>query len=163
MRNFAYAQVRRLPSEMLLDAICEVTGTEVKFSSLPMGARAAQVADGPSGNYFLEVFGRPPRDSACTCERRGEPTLAQALHLINGDTITQAIQGADGRLAAAVQSEQPTSDVVRDLYVAALAREPSEGELTKLASYVDSAPDRRAALEDVYWSVLNSKEFVFNH
>jgi len=162
-RNFAYAKVRRLPSEMLLDAVCKVTGSQVKFNSLPLGARAIQVADGPSGNYFLEVFGRPVRDSACACERRSEPTLAQALHLINGDTMTRAIQTPAGRLDAAVTGNVPTEDAVKELYTAALARQPSGEELTQLATYVNGSADRRAALEDVYWSVLNSKEFVFNH
>lgn len=162
-RNFAYATVRRLPSEMLLDAICQVTGSEVKFSSLPLGARAVQVANGPSGNYFLEVFGRPPRETACTCERRNEPTLAQALHLINGDTITRAIREADGRLAKVIENEAPTDQALESLYLAALSRPPSEEERTRLTAYVNEAEDRKAALEDVYWSVLNAKEFVFNH
>ncbi len=162
-RNFAYAKVRRLPSEMLLDAVTQVTGGQVKFASLPLGARAAQVADGPSGNYFLEVFGRPARDTACACERRSEPTLAQALHLINGDTMTRAIQTPAGRMDKALTSEMPIEQVIEDLYTAALSRSPLPEEMTQLASYVNNAPDRRAALEDVYWSVLNSKEFVFNH
>ncbi len=162
-RNFAYAKVRRLPAEMLLDAVCQVTGGTVKFGSLPLGARAIQVADGPSGNYFLEVFGRPVRNSACASERRSEPTLAQALHLINGDTMTRAIQTPAGRLDASVQNNVPTEDAVKELYTAAFSRQPSGEELTQLAAYVNGAADRRAALEDVYWSVLNSKEFVFNH
>jgi hypothetical protein len=162
-RNFAYAKVRRLPSEMLLDAVCQVTGGKVKFSSLPIGARAVQVADGASGNYFLEVFGRPVRDTACACERRSEPTLAQALHLINGDTMTSAIRTPAGRLDAAVQANAPTEAALTELYTAAFARQPSGEEMTQLSAYVNGAPDRKAALEDVYWSVLNSKEFVFNH
>ncbi len=162
-RNFAYAKVRRLPSEMLLDAISQVTGGQVKFASLPLGARAAQVADGPSGNYFLEVFGRPARDTACSCERRDNPTLAQALHLINGDTMTRAIQTPSGRMDKAITAEAPVEQAVEDLYTAALSRSPLPEEMTQLTTYVNNAPDRRAALEDVYWSVLNSKEFVFNH
>jgi hypothetical protein len=135
----------------------------VKFGSLPLGARAIQVADGPSGNYFLEVFGRPMRDTACACERRSEPTLAQALHLINGDTMQAAIKTPAGRLDTAVNTNVPTEDAVKDLYAAAFSRQPTGEELTQLASYVNGAQDKRAALEDVYWSVLNSKEFVFNH
>jgi len=162
-RNFAYAKVRRLPSEMLLDAISQVTGGQVKFASLPLGARALQVADGPSGNYFLEVFGRPARDTACACERRDDPTLAQALHLINGDTVQRAIQTPAGRMDKAITAELPVEAALEELYAAALARSPLPDEMTQLANYVNNAPDRRAALEDVYWSVLNSKEFVFNH
>ena len=162
-RNFAYARVRRLPSEILLDAICQVTESKVKFALLPMGARAVQVANGASGNYFLDVFGRPTRVTACTCERRNEPTLAQALHLINGDTMTNAIASPEGRLAKARAAETNTFEIIGDLYLAAYARNPSEEESARLASFAADAEDRGAALEDIYWSVLNSKEFVFNH
>ena len=124
-QNFAFAQVRRLPSEMLLDAISTVTKSKVKFASLPLGARAVEVAGGSSGNYFLDVFGRPTRDTACTCERRNEPTLAQTLHLINGDTLQSAINAENGRLATQVAEEKPTEAVVEELYLAAYARPPA--------------------------------------
>jgi len=162
-RNFAYAQVRRLSSEVLLDAISAVTDTKVKFASLPLGARAIQVADGASGNYFLEAFGRPTRVTACACERADDPTLAQALHLVNGDTISRGLAAPEGRLRASLAAETPSASVVEELYLAAYARAPREPEFARLVGYVDSAEDRAAALEDVYWSVLNSKEFVFNH
>ena len=161
--NFATASVRRLPAEMLLDAVAQVTTTDVKFRSLPLGARAVQVADGKSGNYFLDVFGRPPRDSACTCERRNEPTLAQTLHLINGDTLTTAIQAGDGRLASRIAEEAPTEAIIDELYLAAYARPPKDEERQRIVDYVAATEDRKVALEDAYWSVLNSKEFIFNH
>ena len=161
--NFATASVRRMPAEMLLDAVAQVTNTDVKFRSLPLGARAVQVADGKSGNYFLDVFGRPPRDSACTCERRNEPTLAQTLHLINGETLTTAIQAGDGRLAKRVAEEAPTEAIVDELYLAAYARPPRDDERQRLVDYVAASEDRKLALEDAYWSILNSKEFIFNH
>ena len=148
---------------MLLDAICEVTDSRVKFASLPLGSRAIEVANGPSGNYFLEIFGRPSRETACTCERRNEPTLAQTLHLINGSTLSNAIRAGEGRLAARVQEEASTEAIVEELYLAAYSRSPSAEETARALAYVDGGEDRRQALEDVYWSVLNSKEFVFNH
>lgn len=160
--NFAFAQVRRLPSEMLLDAISEVTKTKVKFRALPMGARAVQVADGNAGNYFLQVFGRPSRDTACTCERANEPTLAQTLHLINGSTLTDAIGASSGRLASQVGAGAETKAIIDELYMAAYSRAPLENEMQRVSEYVESAEDTRLALEDVYWSVLNSKEFIFN-
>lgn len=163
-RNFASAQVRRLPSETLLDAISQVTGTKVKFASLPLGARATQVADGASGNYFLEVFGRPTRVTACTSERRNDPTLAQALHLINGSTIGGALSSSEGHLAKARAAGSDSATIIEELHLAAYARYPSDEELARLVAYVaESEDDGGAALEDVYWSVLNSKEFVFNH
>jgi hypothetical protein len=162
-RNFSFAQVRRLPSEILLDAVSSVTDTQVKFRQLPMGARAVQVADGNSGNYFLEVFGRPSRDSACTCERRNEPTLAQALHLINGSTFEQAMKSKEGRLAQQLSGETTNEQIIEELYLAAYARFPRSDEQERMIRYVGESEDRQQALEDVYWSVLNSKEFVFNH
>lgn len=163
LRNFASAPVRRLQAETLLDAICQVTGTHVKFNALPLGARAAEIANGPSGNYFLEAFGRPARDTTCTCERRDEPTLAQVLHLINGNTISEAVAAEDGRVAEVIQQELSPEQVVDDLYLAALSRRPTENERADLTAYIDSSADKRRAIEDVYWSVLNSNEFVFNH
>lgn len=163
LRNFAYAQVRRLPSEMLLDAISQVNNTNVKFASLPIGARAAQVANGESGNYFLEVFGRPTRESACTCERRSEPTLAQVLHLINGDTFTNAMAAGNNRLNQQIAAEKTNEQIIEDLYIAAFSRNPLPEEMQTLVAYIAETPDRKVALEDIYWSVLNSKEFVFTH
>jgi Protein of unknown function (DUF1549)/Protein of unknown function (DUF1553) len=162
-RNFAYAQLRRLPSEVMLDAIGKVTDTKVKFASLPLGARAVQVANGDSGNYFLKIFGRPSRETACTCERRNEPTLAQVLHLINGDTLTNAIQSGDSRLAQRISQEMSDEAIVEELFLAAYSRRPRDDESMLLLDYISKNEDRKAALEDVYWSILNSKEFVFSH
>lgn len=162
-RNFAFAQVRRLTAEQMLDAISQVAESEIKFPNLPLGARAAQVANGPSGIYFLEVFGRPSRETVCTCERSNDPTLAQSLHLINGETLHRAIAGDDGRLARLLREETPVPALAENLYLAALSRPPREAELADIAAYVEGAEDLRPALEDVFWAVLNSKEFTFNH
>lgn len=162
-RNFAQARVRRLSSEQLLDAILCVTDTEVKFSGLPLGARPVEVAGGDSGNYFLKAFGRPTRETVSTRERVNDPTLAQSLHLVNGDTIDNAIKKEGGRLDTLLKEETPPAEIVDRLYLAALARKPSDEERQTLVSYIDQAEDKRAALEDAFWSVLNSKEFVFNH
>lgn len=162
-RNLAVARVRRLTAEQMFDSICKVTDTEVKFPNLPLGAMASQVADGKSGIYFLDVFGRPGRDSVCTCGRKNEPTLAQSLHLINGDTVNNAIKQPESRVDALLKAETPTPQVVEELYLAALSRIPSPEEAQTVQQYIDTAPDRRVAVEDAFWSVLNSKEFIFNH
>src|SRR5690606_10494486 len=86
-RNFAHGNVRRIPAEQLLDCICQVTGTQEKFRGLPLGARAVQIADGRTSNYFLTTFGRSPRETVCAAEAKTEPTLSQALHMLNGSTI----------------------------------------------------------------------------
>lgn len=162
-RNFAYAQVRRLGAETMLDAIMKVTNTQVKFPGLPLGASASQVAEGNSGVYFLNVFGRPPRTSVCTCDRKDNPTLAQSLHLINGDTVDTAIKKPGGRLDTLLAANTPPEQIISEMYVAALSRPPLPDEMGHLATYVNNAADKRAALEDTFWSLLNSKEFMFNH
>lgn len=162
-RNFSHAVVRRLPAEQLLDAVCQVTESKVKFANLPLGSRAVQVADGASGNYFLDLFGRSPRTTACTCERRGEPTLGQTLHLINGDTMSAAIKDPNGRLSRLLTSGAAPGSILDEVFIAAFCRQPTIEEKTKLESFATGAPDIRLAMEDVAWSVLNSKEFVFNH
>ncbi|MBI4556085.1 MAG: DUF1553 domain-containing protein [Candidatus Hydrogenedentes bacterium] len=162
-RNFSHAPIRRLSAEQLLDALSEATESKVKFAGLPLGARAMQVADGRSGNYFLNLFGRPARETVCTCERRSEPTLGQALHLINGDTIQAAINAPGGRLERLLAVNTAAPAIVEEIYWAALCRAPRAEEKTALDQYLTSAQDSRTALEDVFWSVLNSKEFVFTH
>ena len=162
-QNLSHAIVRRLPAETLLDAICQVTGIPEKFRGLPLGARAMQVSDGRSGSYFLDVFGRPPRLSVCTCERRDEPTLSQALHLINGRTVADKISAEGGRLARRMSEGASPAQIIDELYVAAYTRLPSEIEKTTLQETVTQSFDQRQALEDIYWAVLNSKEFLFNH
>ncbi len=162
-RNFACQRVRRLPAELLLDAITSVTQHDVKFKNLPRGSRAVQVADGNSGNYFLSVFGRPIRDSVCACERREEPTLGQVLHLINGGTIDTAIQSKNGRVANLVSSTTEDATILEELYLAAYSRRPLDAEKTSITGFLADSEDRKQVFEDVLWSILNSKEFVFNH
>ncbi|NUM55795.1 MAG: DUF1549 domain-containing protein [Candidatus Hydrogenedentes bacterium] len=162
-RNFAYQNVRRLGAEQLLDAIAKVTESKVKFPVLPLGANAVQVADGNSGNYFLGLFGRPARSTVCTCERRAEPTLAQVLHLINGDTMTNALNASGGRLEKLASSQLTPAQMAEDIWLAAYSRTPTTDEQAYVENYVNTAADKKVAIEDVMWSVLNSKEFVFNH
>ncbi len=95
-RNFSHATLRRIRSEILLDAITQVTDTKNKFAGLPAGARAVQIANGNTSTYFLTTFGRATRGSVCSCEVKIEPNLSQALHLLNGETVTGKI--GEGKL-----------------------------------------------------------------
>src|SRR5262249_23972314 len=115
-KNFAHANLRRIKAENLLDVISQVTETKDKFQGLPAGARAVQIADGGSSTYFLTTFGRATRETACSCEVKMEPTLSQALHLLNGDTVNAKIQqgGVISRLIA--QKKYPEERIV-DLYL----------------------------------------------
>ncbi|MCZ6684189.1 MAG: DUF1549 and DUF1553 domain-containing protein [Planctomycetota bacterium] len=162
-RNFSKALIRRVPGEFLLDAICQVTERPEKFRGLPLGAHAVEVADGRTGNYFLDVFGRPDRTSACTCDRRNEPTLVQALHLINGETIDKKIRAEGGRVARLCKNKKAIGEIADELYAAALSRKPTPAELEAAGKRLEEAGDLRRAVEDLFWAVLNSREFVFNH
>ncbi|RMF85654.1 MAG: DUF1553 domain-containing protein [Planctomycetota bacterium] len=162
-RNFSHARVRRLSAEQLLDAICAATGVKEKFAGLPLGARSVQVADARTGSYFLETFGRPARESACTCERRDDPTLSQALHLINGATIESKINAPNGLLGRLLAENQPPETIIETLYLAALSRPPTDAEHAAALKYVGESPDPTNGLRDLFWALLNSQEFVFQH
>jgi hypothetical protein len=161
-RNFARAAVRRIKAETFLDCISAVTETKNKFPGLPQGARAVQIADGSVSTYFLSTFGRATRETVCSCEVKLEPTLSQSLHLLNGDTTTQRI--AAGNLVGRRLAEKKTpGQITEELYVRCLSRKPTSQETVKLLALVNASPDKKQALDDVFWSLLNSREFMFNH
>ena len=122
--TFAGMTPRRLSAEQLLDAIGQVTEIPTKFRGVPLGQSAVQVVDPNGGNRFLDLFGRPDRDSVCTCERREEPTLNQVLHLINGATIEAKVRSADGRLVRLLGAETAPEQVLDELFLAAYGRRP---------------------------------------
>jgi hypothetical protein len=167
-RNFSRAQLRRIRAEVLLDVLTDATGTRNKFKGLPLGARAVQIADGNTSSYFLTTFGRATRATACSCDVKMEPSLSQALHLLNGDTIQQKIRQG-GVVKDLLEAGRTPEQVLEELYLRTLARKPSEKELAGLLETVRTAPDAqtpaglRETLEDGFWALLNSREFVFNH
>jgi hypothetical protein len=161
-RNYAYANVRRIPAEMLLDCVSQVTNTKEKFRGLPLGARAVQIADGRTSTYFLDTFGRAPRDTVCDCEASTDPSLSQALHLLNGSATSGKIQ--QGKVVDELLADNATPEQALDrLYVRCLSRYPTDEERKDLLASIGVAPDTKQGLEDVFWAILNSREFVFNH
>lgn len=160
--NFSHAYLRRIRSEILLDVISQVTETQNKFRGLPIGARAVQIADGNTSNYFLTTFGRSSRDTVCSCEVKMDPNLSQALHLINGNTVQSKIRDG-GLLKKQLDAGVEPIEIAKDLYVRCLARQPSEQELKDITEFLASAGEPLPALEDVFWALLNSQEFIFNH
>lgn len=161
-KNFAKAELRRMRAEVLLDCINTVTSTQEKFPGLPVGARAVHIADGNTSTYFLTTFGRAKRESVCSCEVKMEPNLSQALHLINGDTTNSKIQ--QGALVAKMLQEGKTpADIIQELYLRCFSRVPTEKELQSLQALVAEQQNPQEALEDIFWSMLNSREFLFNH
>ena len=161
-RHFSHGKVRRMRAEVLLDCISQVTATADDFRGLPAGSRAIQIADGQTPNYFLSTFGRSTRATACSCEVKTSPTLSQALHLLNGETTSGKI--AEGQLIERLlqQHDDPLT-VVRELYVRCLSREPSQAELEKIQARLEEQGDLQQSLTDLFWALLNSNEFVFNH
>jgi hypothetical protein len=161
-RNFARQNLRRIRAETFLDCISQVTETKNKFPGLPNGARAVQIADGNVSTYFLTTFGRASRETVCSCEVKLDPTLSQSLHLLNGETTTQRI--AAGNLVGRRLVEKKAPDqIIEELYVRCLSRKPLPKEREKLMALVNAEPDKNKALSDVFWSLLNSREFMFNH
>lgn len=161
-RNFSHAAIRRIKAETFLDCISQVTETPNKFPGLPLGARAVQIADGTVSNYFLTTFGRATRDTVCACEVRLEPTLSQSLHLLNGDTTGQRIRQGNLVGKRLADKKQPL-EIIDEVYVRCLSRRPTDVEKQKLIALMAAETDKKKALEDVFWAVLNSREFMFNH
>lgn len=165
-RNYAHAVVRRIPAESLADCISQVTGRPDKYRGLPRGGRAVQIADGKTSSYFLDAFGRSPRTTVCEAEATTGPSLSQALHLLNGDAIHRKIE--DGRQVHRWYHRDKLSapEILSRLYVLTLSRPITAEEETSLLSDYETLGDdeqRVDFLNDVYWAVLNSREFVFNH
>ncbi len=163
-QNFSHVRPRPVPAEVLLDAICQTTGVPEKFGGWPVGVRAIQVWDNRVPSYFLTLFGKPARTSVCECERSGEPSVAQALHLMNAPEIDAKIRAKKGVARKLADAQLTSPAVIDELYLGVLARLPTAAERTVLlALFAEAGPDRRAAVEDALWTLLNTKEFVFNH
>ncbi|MDA1016519.1 MAG: DUF1549 domain-containing protein [Planctomycetota bacterium] len=164
-RNFAHMELRRMRAEVLLDCINQVCDTKDKFQGLPTGARAIQIADGNTSTYFLQTFGRASRESVCSCEVKMEPNLSQALHMLNGGTANgKILQGnVVGKLIAESKTPQ---QIIEHLYIACFSRKPTQKESDGLSGIVQAEKEpakQKEILEDIMWSLLNSREFIFNH
>jgi hypothetical protein len=137
---FSHGYVRRLQAEVLLDTITRITGTEDRFQSSPQGTRAVQIYAGNVTNFFLTTFGRAPRESACSCEVNKEANLSQALHLVNGDTITLKVAGSR-LIPSLLAAKQPPAKIVEELYILALSRKPTADETAKLVELINQELD----------------------
>jgi hypothetical protein len=155
---------RRLKAEVLLDALSQATGAPSQFPGYPEGWRALQLPDSNVSSYFLKSFGRPDRLITCECERTDEPSMAQALHISNGDTLNQKLAAAGNRIEKLLAGGASGEEIIEELYLSALSRRPSASEKEQLLALLAEAGEehRRQAIEDLFWSVLSSKEFLFN-
>ncbi|HEV3163505.1 MAG TPA: DUF1553 domain-containing protein [Isosphaeraceae bacterium] len=165
-QNFARYYPRRLPAEVLLDAIDTVTGATERFNGLPKGFRAAQLPDEGFPSYFLEVFGRPLRESVCECERSAEANLTQSLHLLNSDEIQQKLTGKEARISQWAADQQPEAEKVDELYRLCFSRSPSDEERDICLGHLarrKAEGQPRQGYEDLVWTLINTKEFLLNH
>jgi hypothetical protein len=163
-QNYSRALFRRPGAEVLLDMVCQTTGVGERFAGMTPGTRAVQLWDSKAEHYFLKVFGRPERVSACECERNGEPSVAQVLHLLNSPEVHDKISHEAGYVAKLVKREPTDDAVVEELYLTFYSRLPSEKERGVALAYLQQHKEkRRQAAEDLAWTLLNTTEFVFNH
>jgi hypothetical protein len=163
-QNYSRAWFKRLDAEVLFDALCQTTGVDEKFDGLPAGYRAIQLWDSKVPHYFLKLFGRPTRVTACECERSVEPSVAQVLHVLNSTEIQEKLTHAGGRVAKLARLQTDDGQLVEELYLTFYSRFPTPSERQVAVEYLAAhADNRRQAAEDLSWTMLNSLEFLFNH
>ncbi len=154
---------RRMGAEPMLDAISQASGVPDKFAGYPVGTRAIQLPDPSVGSYFLGLFGRSDRVTACACERNGEVTLPQLLHLQNGSWIKEKLEAPEGRLAALLKAGGAPEKMVQEICLATVGRMPRPAELDAVKRALQAGDKVDEVMIDLYWALLNSREFVFNH
>lgn len=173
-RFYSHYIVKRLPAEVLLDCLSLATQSPANFEGYAKGTRALQLPDSQVASFFLATFGRPERAQTCACERQQEPSVAQALHLSNGDTVNDKVRAPNNVLDAFFAQKTPSAEILNRLYLITLGRTPTPSETLRIAPFLqayDAAGDsgeswgkyRRPVLEDLLWSLITSKEFLFNH
>ena len=160
-RFYSHYYARRLPAEVMLDAICGATEVPEKFDGYPLGLRAVQVPDPGTASYFLRTFGRSERVTACACERVGDVTLPQVLHLQCGEVATGKIGAANGWLAKALKAEPDDDKLLDELFLRTHSRPPSDEVRKQVKAALRDAP-RDELFRDLFWAILNSKDFLFN-
>jgi hypothetical protein len=164
--------IKRLPAEVLLDAYSQVAKEPEKFQDYPAGTRALQLPDSAVNSYFLSAFGRPVRAQTRESERTSVPTVTQALHIFNGDTLNNKLRAPDSSIAMLLKLGFTDDQILHYLYMSSFSRPPTEKEQTALLGALKTAEDqkgqtvavnRRTALNDLAWAMLTSEEFMFNH
>lgn len=167
---------RRMMAEVLLDAISQVTEVPDEFTKYfepnpqktdfyPKGTKAIQLYDSSVISYFLKTFGRNERMITCECERTEEPTMVQVLHISNGDTINNKLNAKESRVTKLWEAKKPDRELITEIYMLCLSRKPTNEEVIKLSKLLAETPaaEKRQAIEDLFWGVLSSREFLFNH
>ena len=162
-RFYTHYNIKRLPSEVLLDGLNFACGTYEDFDGVPRGTRAIELPDPNFESYFLDTLGRPQRLTNCECERTAEPNMAQVLHLANGDLLQQKLTDKSGRIERLIKEGVDDAGAIRELYLVAFARPPSSAEMDYCRSLILQSASRREGLENILWALCNSREFLLNH
>ncbi|MCA8995775.1 MAG: DUF1553 domain-containing protein [Planctomycetaceae bacterium] len=161
-RYYSRKYRQRLRAEVLLDSVVQVTGVPESFSAMAPNAKAKELWTHRIGSLFLDAYGRPDPNQDPPCERTGEPTVVQTLHLMNSENLAQKITSDKGQAAQWGKSEQSPEEIVNEMYLAIYARFPTESELKiALGIYENEGTDRRKVTEDLMWSLMNTPEFTF--
>ena len=160
---FSHYLPRRLPAEVLADAVAQVSGAPETYEGYAGGLRAVQLPDPKVQNYLLDTFGRPERVTACACERTAEVTMPQVLHLMVGENLANRLSDGEGRLAALLKSGKSDRAVAEELFLAGLSRLPTEEQWRTVESALAGGADRTTVFRDLAWALVNSKEFLFGH
>jgi hypothetical protein len=161
-RNYSRHYRRRLRAEMIADAIDDVTGVPSNYAGAPPETRAARLWTHRTGSMFLDVFGRPDPNQDPPCERIGDATVVQAMHLMNGSHLQGKVSSDHGRVAALATGDVAPEAIVEELYLAAYSRLPTDAEKKQvLPMFSREGMTRRAAAEDLLWALMNTPEFIF--
>jgi len=176
-QNYSRYYPKRMQAETMLDSIDDLTLNRTSFANLPVGTRAIALPDNSynKASPFLRVFGRPDSSSVCECERVQSASLSQSLHLMNDASLKKKLSAGSGRAAQLAKNKKSDDENIRELYLAAFARQPKPNEL-KIAKAFLAAPRtdaqgkpladakaRQQKYEDLIWALINTKEFLFNH
>ena len=161
--NFSHRAPRRLGAEQLADAISSATGSTFTFPEVPGDFRAVQLPDPHVGmDGFLDLFGRPQREDPCECERKSEMSLPQAMNLVNGATLADAVADPEGRVARLILGRKDKAEIAEELYLSSLGRFPDPKESRFALAHLNGPRSRATAAQDLLWALLNSNGFLFN-
>jgi WD40 repeat protein len=162
--NFARSLRRRLPAEVMADAVTQAVGMAGKFDGMHPKAKAMTVWNTTMNSLFLDAFGRPDASAEAPCERDPSPTIGQSLHLMNSEKLAKRMANEDGRAASLAASNLTNTAIVEEIYLCLYARFPDDEEKKiALTVFSQDGASRKTAAEDLIWALLNTPEFVLNH
>ena len=159
-RFFSRFYPRPMVAQVLLDVLNDVTGTEEKYGRYPLGTRSVELPL-PVSSRFLSLYGRSDREFLGDLDPKLEPTLTQALHMINSSYVNKKLKSPDGSLSQLIQAKLKDPELINELYLSTLSRFPTDTELQTAEAYIAESPKRRAGCEDLMWALISSRSFIF--